>query len=213
MQNNDTEVGLKQKYFGKIITIGNPEMLCYTRVMQCLECNQTFVRSASDIKRGRTSFCSIMCSRQYKHRMAENHANKVARLGRKQCKLCHKTRKLIYFPKSKSSLTGYYSYCYDCKRGINRQQDEKRKLSASRKEWSRKAYLKRTYGMTSTEYDSLKKAQNGGCAICASVVKLAVDHDHKTGKIRGLLCHNCNRGLGMFYDNTSSLREAIKYLS
>ncbi len=64
-------------------------------------------------------------------------------------------------------------------------------------------------------------AQNGLCAICNQpetafmknkIMYLAVDHDHKTGKIRGLLCSNCNNGLGRFYDNVELLQNAIGYI-
>lgn len=179
----------------------------------CKQCKITFKRNSSDVKRGRTQFCSMSCWQSYKSKKATTHAEQVILSGKKQCKMCSRTRKLQNFPKSKMSLTGYYSYCYDCKRGINREQDIKRKLSQSRKEWSRKAYLKRTYGITPEEYDDMNKSQNGGCAICSSVQRLAIDHDHATGNIRGLLCHNCNRGLGMFYDNKESLLNAMNYLS
>lgn len=63
--------------------------------------------------------------------------------------------------------------------------------------------------------------QGGLCAICGGdgfvmkgchKMKLVVDHCHETGVVRGLLCHNCNRGLGLFKDSETSLVEAIKYL-
>jgi len=70
----------------------------------------------------------------------------------------------------------------------------------------------------------LLEKQNGKCAICGNheiaihnVTKnkqnLAVDHCHKNGKIRGLLCQDCNRGIGLFHEDISRLEKAIKYLS
>lgn len=60
------------------------------------------------------------------------------------------------------------------------------------------------------------KSQDGLCAICNRVckvlVKLSIDHDHATGKIRGLLCKSCNSALGLFEDNVDFLRSAIDYL-
>jgi hypothetical protein len=67
------------------------------------------------------------------------------------------------------------------------------------------------------EYNNLFEKQNGKCAICNGESKdrgraLDVDHDHKTGKIRGLLCVSCNRGLGHFNDSRWALNKAIQYL-
>jgi len=60
------------------------------------------------------------------------------------------------------------------------------------------------------------KFQDGKCEICGNKciknVSLSVDHDHETGKVRGLLCHNCNTGLGYYYDNPETLRRAATYL-
>lgn len=65
-------------------------------------------------------------------------------------------------------------------------------------ERQRDLYLQRTYGITSAEYDALLQAQDGRCAICEAKPRkkrLAVDHDHATGLVRGLLCTNCNHRL------------------
>jgi hypothetical protein len=75
--------------------------------------------------------------------------------------------------------------------------------------------LKRA-GFAVQEYNSLLTAQGGGCAICGGLPgrrKLAVDHDHATGKIRGLLCGSCNTMLGHTHDDQSILKLAIEYLS
>lgn len=82
-------------------------------------------------------------------------------------------------------------------------------------------YLKRTYGISSIDFKQLKENSNLKCSICGSdgfvlnknsVFKLAIDHDHSTGKVRGLLCHNCNRALGLFKDSIENLKSAISYL-
>ena len=78
--------------------------------------------------------------------------------------------------------------------------------------------LKKRFGITLDDYIDMLDAQNGGCAICGTKDNgrykyLAVDHCHKTNNIRGLLCTNCNRGLGMFQDSPSLLTYAEKYLT
>lgn len=74
--------------------------------------------------------------------------------------------------------------------------------------------LKVRYGITTAEYWNLVAEQKGVCAICGKSdgKKLHIDHDHKTNKVRGLLCGNCNKGLGLFKDDVSLLDKAIKYL-
>lgn len=78
--------------------------------------------------------------------------------------------------------------------------------------------MKKQYGITLEEYEILLEKQNGMCAICKSENThskgycFAVDHDHKTGKVRGLLCHQCNLALGNIKDNVQTLHSMIRYL-
>jgi len=78
-------------------------------------------------------------------------------------------------------------------------------------------HLMFTYGITVAEYDRLYAEQAGGCAICGESCptgrRLAVDHDHDTGRVRGLLCARCNNGLGNFQDDPDRLRLAVAYLT
>ena len=80
---------------------------------------------------------------------------------------------------------------------------------------------KRLYGITEEDYLRMLKEQNEVCKICLKpetakakdkVKRLSVDHCHTTGKVRGLLCDNCNKALGCFKDSISNLENAIKYL-
>ena len=82
---------------------------------------------------------------------------------------------------------------------------------------SRRTRLKHFYNMTVVEYDELYNAQGGKCAICGihqSELKqsLCVDHNHITGEIRGLLCSNCNAGIGMLQDNSDIIEKALQYM-
>lgn len=80
--------------------------------------------------------------------------------------------------------------------------------------------MRRKYGLTPEEVDTLFEAQHGRCRICTVVLmrggseaqSMAIDHCHETGKVRGILCHHCNRGLGFFKDDVARLRNAIHYL-
>jgi hypothetical protein len=85
----------------------------------------------------------------------------------------------------------------------------------STSERSRNATLQRKYGISEAQYAELLAAQHGVCAICGHpqrYQRLAVDHCHRTKRVRGLLCVQCNRGLGRFFDSTFRLANAIKYL-
>lgn len=75
--------------------------------------------------------------------------------------------------------------------------------------------LRVNWGMSVEEFEAKKEAQGGGCAICGGESprgRLAVDHNHDTGGVRGLLCASCNTGLGSFKDNPHLLTKAIRYL-
>jgi hypothetical protein len=69
------------------------------------------------------------------------------------------------------------------------------------------------YGLTIESFNSLLASQQGCCAICREVLKNpCVDHDHRTGLVRGILCHDCNRAIGMMRDSPDILRRAADYL-
>jgi hypothetical protein len=83
----------------------------------------------------------------------------------------------------------------------------------------RRVQTLQTYGLTVSQYDEMLAAQDDCCAICGTLAILCagkgdlhVDHDHKTKKVRGLLCHHCNTGLGLFQDNPLILKSATAYL-
>lgn len=72
------------------------------------------------------------------------------------------------------------------------------------------AMKKSLYGITREEYDAMVARQEGKCLVCLQ--ELYIDHDHATGKIRGLLCNRCNAGLGFLGDDVERVRAAARYL-
>lgn len=86
---------------------------------------------------------------------------------------------------------------------------------------TRNSKLKKNFGITLERYNELVLQQDGKCAICkelettvinGSLTSLAVDHDHTTGRVRGLLCCKCNRALGLMKDSVEILESAKEYL-
>jgi hypothetical protein len=91
-------------------------------------------------------------------------------------------------------------------------------LALSEKNRKKRPNLLYRYGITSDEYDQLLVDQGGVCAVCGLPEtsnfksRLSVDHNHETGRVRGLLCNTCNRALGLLRDNPEVLRNAASYL-
>lgn len=85
----------------------------------------------------------------------------------------------------------------------------KRNLEATQRQSRRSMW--RRQGMDPDEAEAVWLA-GGGCVICGGEHRLAVDHDHTTGRVRGLLCGNCNTAIGLFGDDPAKLRAAIAYL-
>lgn len=123
---------------------------------------------------------------------------------------------------SEESIREYKRRYYQLNK--SRIQERRRKqldsLSKSvRDERSRKYYLKYLYGISKDDYDSRLKNCNFRCPICnrphehsRARGRLVVDHDHKDGRIRGLLCHQCNVAIGLCSENPIVLRSLAKYL-
>ncbi len=105
----------------------------------------------------------------------------------------------------------------DCKECCKKLSSKRNKIRNAKFPEKRKdAVLKTKYGISLEQYNHLLKVQWNACKICGSTAPsggvFSVDHCHKTGKVRGLLCHLCNIGLGAFKDSTETLKKAISYL-
>ena len=130
----------------------------------------------------------------------------------KVCTKCGVRKERSEYHKDSSRNDGITAYCKECKLKINNNWriNNPEKMLQSQRRTKRKL----RYGILPEEYDQLLIEQNNKCAICRSPIgyESAVDHDHETGKVRGLLCGSCNKGLGFFKDNIDSLKAAAKYL-
>lgn len=110
----------------------------------------------------------------------------------KKCNKCSEVKPLFDFHKHKTTKDGYGTYCKFCYNAGT--------LLAK--------HLKR-YNLTTEQITALKQT---GCEMCGSKDNLHVDHNHETNEVRGILCTNCNRGLGHFKDSPDLLRKAAAYL-
>lgn len=141
----------------------------------------------------------------------------------KTCTVCNKNKPLQEFYKYQSSVDGY---AYRCKVCDNKAVRKYRKKHVARFATNaRNSYLKHRYNLTSVDYEQMLRKQNFRCKICKKHVSenkgpggfgglqsFAIDHDHETGKVRGLLCNTCNRGLGLLGDSLKVLVKAFVYL-
>ena len=140
---------------------------------------------------------------------------------KKKCSTCgsEKSGNDFYSFPGKGKIPSLYlfSECKDCsakKTAEDRRNPDKRKVWL---EYGRKSTIRRRYSVEIEKVEALLREQQEKCAICGVPQnkldrRLAIDHNHKTGKIRGLLCSNCNNGLGRFKDNKDFLKQAINYL-
>ena len=138
----------------------------------------------------------------------------------KQCTVCKETKELDQFYNVKSTKDGKGYRCKEC------DNKARQKWSANNPERShlsqRQRNLKHRFGVDLEWYEEQFKKQNYSCAICKTKTNktvgdrqfwnFSVDHCHDSGKIRGILCNNCNRALGLFQDNPELLKKAASYV-
>jgi hypothetical protein len=163
-------------------------------------------------------------------------------MGELVCRLCRQRKPAEQFYAAKGTRTGRRTECIACNLGQkaarnradpgparqrtqrwrqdnperNTQRWERFVASGGKKRSDRKGHLRRKFGLSVEQYEALLEGQGGGCAICRSPanesISLHVDHDHGTGRVRGLLCFRCNGGLGQFLEEPEVLRRAAWYV-
>lgn len=140
--------------------------------------------------------------------------------GFKICTKCDILKPFSEFLKDKDCKFGLMAHCKDCKGNYTHEHSIKYKtrrheLYLKNKDGFKNNNLINKFGITLDKYNQMVEAQNGVCAICGKEEinkALAVDHNHKTGEVRGLLCGKCNKALGFLDENIQSFRIAINYL-
>ena len=154
--------------------------------------------------RKRTRGMCKACYQRARYRVmpqAECHPDRKVHAGG-LCRICYRagkrTPRATCHPDSFHVAKGLCRKCYNDLPENKVRDIQKRRL--------------RKYGLTEAEYQAFLDRQGGACAVCHIPEPGAVDHDHKTGEVRGILCISCNAALGLLRDNPDLLRSAIIYL-
>lgn len=145
----------------------------------------------------------------------------------KTCSKCKEVKEFIDFPKDKTTKSGFYPSCKKCvlARPYRIDQQRKRWYDVEYRKANQVRKIKNTYAVSMEEATELYRQSFLTCEICHKqetslssngkgdpLKRLAIDHCHETGVVRGVLCMRCNKGMGLFKDSISILFNAIKYL-
>lgn len=140
----------------------------------------------------------------------------------KPCTRCGKAKTLAEYPRPKNNRKCQYLIwtCRECLNKRSKARHHERKHEPDYRKQLHEVQKRRRakkYGLSVDDVEAMLKAQDGKCAICGEKnsgnrINLYVDHDHKTGKVRGLLCHHCNTGIGQLGDDIRLVQAAVEYL-
>ena len=157
--------------------------------------------------------CSMHYTRVRRYSTTDKPLSKSELLlenGEAHCCTCKHTKPITEFCKDSQTSHGFSRRCKKCnsRKGKDNYKNNKHK----HQDYARK----KRFGLDRTDYETLISAQLNSCAICKTKFTKrapAVDHDHVTGVVRGLLCSRCNLGLGIFKDDPQLLKKATTYLT
>jgi hypothetical protein len=137
---------------------------------------------------------------------------------RRVCTKCKVEKDISEFHRWSQGPDGYHYHCKSCKASYRKRYDAQPRVTMSSREYQ----LIRKYGVTLDAYNEMFESQGGVCAVCArpetrlnrsgDIAPLAVDHNHNTGEVRGLLCRDCNIAIGHANEDITRLTKMIQYL-
>ncbi|WTR53838.1 endonuclease VII domain-containing protein [Streptomyces sp. NBC_00122] len=148
----------------------------------------------------------------------------------KRCTRCGEEKPHREFAPKRANLDGLQRHCRDCGAESHRKREEAMgrqprptagesavdglatRCKSCRVVDGRIGHLKRVYGITEAQHDEMIAAQGGLCCICLKAPAAHVDHCHETGRVRGVLCFNCNTAIGLLGDDPGTIQRAISYL-
>lgn len=170
---------------------------------KCSTCRRTLPVGAFAANRSRPDGLQTSCrecAAEYYKRRQEARGRSVREKvavpeGYKLCRTCDEIKPHAEWHRNATASDGLSTRCKAC-RAIQ----------------GREGHLKRQYGMTEAERDEMIASQVGLCVICLSAPAAHVDHCHETGKVRGVLCFNCNSAIGKLGDDPDTVRRAAAYL-
>ena len=173
----------------------------------CKNCNNIFIPSKND---KRIIFCCPECRAEY--RLKTGYMDNYYHCNLKKWK----ERQSMEEYKEAKNKARRLKYATD-EEYRNKHKNQVKEYQKTHKDIRLSQRIKK-YGLSANDYYKLLEKQNGECAICGTDIgdingnRLYVDHNHKTGKVRGLLCSNCNFGIGSLKDSIELLKKAIIYL-
>lgn len=140
------------------------------------------------------------------------------------CTVCELEKTLDQFDRTTRTIDGRREQCKSCRSEYYQRhratwsEEYKQKRADDKRYWR----IQKKYGLTREQYEKMLLSQNSACAICLKpeggkyrekVIHLSVDHDHNTGRVRGLLCRDCNTAIGKLREDTEAMNRAVIYLS
>jgi hypothetical protein len=135
---------------------------------------------------------------------------------RGDCKACNLAAKKAYYELHREDTIARVKRWQQANADRVNAVQRRRRADPQVKQQMRAYHLKRTYGVSIDEYEAMLAEQDDGCGMCgrppSEAISLHIDHDHRTGRIRGLLCFRCNNSLGDLEDNPDLLLAGVRYL-